>query len=160
MTAADMSRWDTALHRLTAGYDWHMPADQADAWFDQLERYPIAAVEQALRAAPSESGRYKPTVGMVEQLARKAVADDAYASASWAPGVSRDADGVVVARWRCVFCEDTGWRATLADTGQLLTNDELIRRQAELRIPRADRTPAYRMTRCACKASSHQQGVA
>ena len=151
MTREDMPRWATALRRLTAGYDRTMPADQSEAWFDQLERYPIAAVEQALRAAPSEAGRFFPTVGQVEQLARTAMANTA--PSATAPGVSRDGSGQVVARWQCALCEDTGWRAKLADTGQLLTQDELIRRQGELRAPRPDHTPSYRMTRCACKLS-------
>ena len=159
MTAADMARWDTALHRLTSGYDWKMPADQADAWFDQLERYPIASVEQAMRGAPAVAGRFKPTVGMVEQLARKAVADTA-AAPSAAPDIVRDDRGEVVARWHCVFCEDTGWRATLTDTDRLLTHDELIRRGPVLRVPRPDGMPTYRMTRCACQSSGQPQGVA
>jgi len=160
MTAADADRWTAALHRLTSGYDWKMPADQADAWFDQLERYPIHAVEQALRAAPSESGRYKPTVGQVEQLAKKAIADTAPAVGAHAPGLSRDEDGRVVARWRCVLCEDTGWRAVRTEDGRLLTTDEYVRLAVTIAGAREDGEPWYRMARCACKAQAQRQGAA
>lgn len=158
MTGADRPRWFAALRRMTAGYDWKMPQDQADAWFDQLERYPMDAVEQAMRDAPAEAGRFKPAVGLVEQLTRKAMAGTPRSTGDWhAPDISRDEHGVVVARWRCVFCEDSGWRAVETETGQLLTNDELIRRREALRVPREDGQPTYAMRRCACRTQGQQQ---
>jgi hypothetical protein len=163
LTAADFGRWSAALRRLSAGYDRKMPPDQVQAWYDQLERYPMDAVEQALRDAPAEAGRFFPTVGLVEQLVKKHMAGTPRSTGDWhAPDIHRNEDGVVVARWRCVFCEDTGWRAKLTDTGQLLTHDELIRRREALRVPREDGEPSYRMARCACRTPGQQaeQGAA
>jgi hypothetical protein len=158
MTAADYPTFRSALLRLCACYDKQLTSEQRDAWGDQLERYPIDAIVQALRSAPAESGRFFPNVGLVEQLAKKHMGGTPRSTGDWhAPDVTRNEDGVVVARWRCVFCEDTGWRAKQTDTGQLLTNDELIRRREALRVPREDGEPTYRMSRCSCRIQGQQQ---
>jgi hypothetical protein len=152
LTGADMSRWDRALRRMLAGYDWTMPAPQAEAWFEQLERYPMEAVEQALRGAPSEAGRFKPTVGLLEQLAKKHMAGTPRSTGDWhAPEVVRDEAGVVTIAYRCGLCCDTGWRAKVAANGVILTEMELQASQDVLRVPREDGNPTYTMTRCACR---------
>lgn len=165
MNAADFSRWSSALRRLSAGYDRKMPPDQVEAWFDQLERYPIEAVEQALRDAPSEAGRFFPTVGLVEQLARKAMAGTPRSTGDWhAPEIMRDpTTGQVVVAWRCVFCEDSGWRAKRTDTGQMLTAAELQEYDRVRPVgARPDGRPHTVMTRCACKTAgaAQRQGAA
>ena len=157
MNAADFSRWTAALRRLSAGYDRKMPPDQVDAWYDQLERYPMDAVEQALRDAPSEAGRFFPTVGLVEQLAKKALAGTPRSTGDWhAPEMMRDADGKVTVAYRCGLCCDTGWRAVLTETGVLLTEQELqvwdmTQKPAS---PREDGKPHYSRRRCACRTQA------
>jgi hypothetical protein len=152
MTAVDFDRWSSALRRLSAGYDRKMPPDQVSAWYDQLERYPIDAVEQAMRDAPSEAGRFFPTVGLVEQLAKKAMGGTTRTTGDWhAPEMMRDEDGVVTVAYRCGLCCDTGWRARVAANGVILTEMELQASQDVLRVPRADGKPTYTMTRCACR---------
>jgi hypothetical protein len=155
MTLSDLPRWTEAVRRLCVCYDKPLSTEQRDAWFDQLERYPMEAVEQAFRDAPAEAGRFFPNIGLLEQLTRKALAGTVRTTGDWhAPDVARDPDtGLVVARWRCVFCEDTGWRAQVTD-GPLLTTAELVDPAMgdRLRVPREDGRPTYVMQRCACRA--------
>lgn len=160
MTLTDLPRWDACVKRLCACYDKTLTRDQVDAWFDQLERYPIDAIERAFRDAPAESGRFFPNVGLLEQLTRKALSATPKTSGDWhAPDVYRDeTTGLVVAAWKCVLCEDTGWRAVVTD-GPVLTNAELVTKdwQARLRVPRDDGQPTYRMRRCLCKTGGRAQ---
>jgi hypothetical protein len=160
MNVADNQRWYAALRRLTAGYDWKMPQDQADAWFDQLERYPIDAVEQAMRDAPAESGRFKPAVGLVEQLAKKAMAGTPRSTGDWhAPEVLRDEHGKVTVAYRCGLCCDTGWRGVVTETGALLTEPELQAWELTQKPTgaRADGMPHVMRRRCLCRTQDQQQ---
>jgi hypothetical protein len=152
MTAVDMPRFRAAVLRVCACYDKALTSDQRDAWYDQLERYPIDALETALRAAPAESGRFFPSVGLIEQLTRKALAATPRSTGDWhAPEVMRDEAGIVTIAYRCGLCCDTGWRARVAANGVILTEMELQASQDVLRVPRADGKPTYTMTRCACR---------
>jgi hypothetical protein len=163
MTLHDSARWSAAIRRLCAGYDRKMPVEQVDAWYDQLERYAIEAVEQALRDAPVEAGRFFPTIGLVEQLARKAAAGTPRSTGDWhAPEVTRDEDGRVTVAYRCGLCCDTGWRAVVTETGRVLTEAELQAWEMYQKPagPREDGRPHVMRRRCACKLSGQQRGAA
>lgn len=153
VTVIDMPRFRAALLRLCACFDRQLTTQQRDAWYEQLERYSIDAVEQAMREVPALSGRFFPTVGQLEQLARKALAATPRRLGDWhAPEVERDDDGLVVARWRCGLCHDKGWRGVRADTGQLLTHEEW-QDYDRTRTPgaREDGLPHVSARRCACR---------
>ena len=154
MTTVDLPRFRSALMRLSVCYDKTLTSDARDAWFSQLERYPIDAVEQALRDAPAEAGRFFPTVGLVEQLAKKALAGTPRHTGDWhAPEMMRDEDGRVVVAYRCALCCDTGWRGVVTETGRLLTEPELQAYDLyeKPRQARADGKPHVMRRRCACK---------
>ena len=155
MTVADQARFRTALVRLAVCYDRQLSSEVRDAWYTQLERYPIDAVEAALQAAPREAGRFFPTVGLVEQLAAKACAGTPRRTGDWhAPEVMRDESGIVTIAYRCGLCCDTGWRAKVTANGVILTEMELQASWDVLRVPHADGKPTYTMTRCACRTAA------
>lgn len=154
MTPMDQPRFRTVFLRLCACYDRQPSTEQRDAWSEQLARYPIEALDVAMQAAPAESGRFFPSVGLIEQLAKKHLAGTPRTTGDWhAPELVRDPDsGQVLASWRCVLCEDTGWRAQVLD-GPRWTQDELVRQGQDLRTPRPDGRPPLAMRRCACKGT-------
>jgi len=160
MTAVDMPRWSAALRRLCAGYDKQLAHGQADAWYEQLERYPIDAVEQAFRDAPAEAGRFFPTVGLLEQLTKKHTASTPRRTGDWhAPEVMRDADGKVTVAYRCGLCCDTGWRGVLTASGLVLTEAELQEWETNQKptAPREDGRRHGVRRRCACRTGGTVQ---
>lgn len=159
MTAADMPRWSSALRRLAACYNKTLTREQAEAWFDQLERYPIDAVEQAMRDAPAhdDAGQYMPSVGLVEKITRKHMAGTPRSTGDWhAPEVMRDEHGKVTVAYRCGLCCDTGWRGVVTETGVLLTEAELQAWDLRDRPtrPREDGRPHVTRRRCACRTQA------
>lgn len=153
MTEADRQAFTTGFLKMCACYSKPFDAQQCAAYFESpLRLRSLASVLEAMEHATLTSGRYMPSVGLIAEVANERSGPGRETGMAHAPTIYRDeATGAVVARWRCVFCEDTGWRAKETATGRLLTNEELILRQEALRVPREDSEPTYAMSRCACK---------
>lgn len=154
MTLNDLPAFVAAWDRM-ARLAGMKPDQQARSdWWDALQRHPLYAVEQALTDCHREAGRYKPTVGLVDELCVKALADREGSVKSTSPTTRyyQDDAGVTQAEYRCWLCCDLGWRAKVRATGELLTEADLQRRgQLARDDPRRLSTADYAMTRCQCR---------
>lgn len=121
-------------------------------WWEALQRYPLYAVEQALSDCHRAAGRFKPTLGVVEDLAVKACADreGAVRSTESRTRYYRDGDGVLQAEYECHVCGDLGWMAKA--NGQVVIAAELQRRGV---LPPSNQehlsTSHYALAPCGCR---------
>ena len=142
MTEDDRKAFTEAFVKLCCAYDRSVDSTQCAAWFEFLEDLPLGAVTEAIKAAPRESGRYFPTVGLVGKLAIEA------------RGAGRGQQSATTPGWRCEQCDGAGWVARMTATGETLTAEGL-REWERHRAPgaRPDGQPHYRKRRCPCKAA-------
>lgn len=158
MTLDDAARFAKAVEALGRAYGRIVPQLTVDEYWQRLERYDIALVEQVFDRAPGVSSRRVPTpavlLGIAEEITKaSATGLGAGQSREQAPRprVWRDADGRTQIAFACATCEDTGLRPVRYD-GVALTCEEL-REWERAGRPGYDRTtfrPAVTMARCAC----------
>lgn len=165
MTEADRGVFMAAWLRVCSMQGRDYDADQAASLFEsKLRLYPAAEVVAALEEAAARSGRFLPPLGVITDVLKERRGDGyGQSSAAHAPAIERDPQtGQVIAHWRCAFCCDTGWRAVLTETGQLLTEAELQawERLEKPTASREDGRPHLVRRRCACKAMGQQRGAA
>jgi hypothetical protein len=159
MTLHDRPAFQQALERMARLANMRCDVQMLEDWWTQLQAFPIDAVTGAMERAHRESGRYKPTVGLIEQLCGTAIGNITESRSSRTRYVERqNADGqtIVEAEYHCHLCCDIGWRGKVKATGVLLTEPELQTACASGTLSVA----AYAMTRCACRTRGQMRGAA
>jgi hypothetical protein len=156
MTEADRDAFTTAFIRVCAQQGRPFDAARCASYFESrlVATLPAEGVIEAMELAVADSGSFIPELGKIVKLyhERRGAGRGAQAH-SHAPAVERDEHGRVVARYRCVFCADSGWRPVLTATGQTLSEAELQEweRTEKPDGPREDGRPHVMRRKCACK---------